>query len=226
MKIKAIKINPSLVLFFNILIPTLFMFMAAYPLNYVLMVFASLVLLLSGKIKRTLIFIIIYGLFLGISTFFMNVFQVGGIVIFLSIMMQFLPCLMMATILFKDYTTAELLSTLEKLPLPRNFVVAVIITLRYVPTFKREFGYIKESMRLRGIAFTWKKPIESFRYFIVPQLFRCTALAEEVTSAGLVKGIDANIKRTSYYEQKFRKSDTFLALLLIIGIMWAGLWKI
>ena len=51
MKIKAIKINPSLVLFFNILIPTLFMFMAAYPLNYVLMVFASLVLLLSGKIK-------------------------------------------------------------------------------------------------------------------------------------------------------------------------------
>ena len=226
MKIKAIKINPSLVLFFNILIPTLFMFMAAYPLNYILMVFASLVLLLSGKIKRALIFIVIYGLFLGISTFFMNVFQVGGIVIFLSIMMQFLPCLMMATILFKDYTTAELLSTLEKLPLPRNFVVAVIITLRYVPTFKREFGYIKESMRLRGIAFTWKKPIESFRYFIVPQLFRCTALAEEVTSAGLVKGIDANIKRTSYYEQKFRTSDAFLAILLIIGIMWAGLWKI
>ena len=203
MKIKAIKINPSLVLFFNILIPTLFMFMAAYPLNYVLMVFASLVLLLSGKIKRTLIFIIIYGLFFGTSIFFMNVFQVGGIVIFLSIMMQFLPCLMMATILFKDYTTAEL-----------------------VPTFKREFGYIKESMRLRGIAFTWKKPIESFRYFIVPQLFRCTALAEEVTSAGLVKGIDANIKRTSYYEQKFRKSDTFLTILLVIGIIWAGLWKI
>lgn len=226
MKIKAIKINPSLVLFFNILIPTLFVFMAAYPLNYVLMVFASLVLLFSGKFKRTLIFIIIYGLFFGTSIFFMNVFQVGGIVIFLSIMMQFLSCLMMATILFKDYTTAELLSTLEKLPLPRSLVVAVIITLRYVPTFKREFGYIKESMRLRGIAFTWKKPIESFRYFIVPQLFRCTALAEEVTSAGLVKGIDANIKRTSYYEQKFRTSDAFLAILLVIGIMWAGLWKI
>ena len=84
MKIKAIKINPSLVLFFNILIPTLFMFMAAYPLNYILMVFASLVLLLSGKIKRALIFIVIYSLFLGISTFFMNVFQVGSIVIFLS----------------------------------------------------------------------------------------------------------------------------------------------
>ena len=131
---------------------------------------------------------------------------------------------MMATILFKDYTTAELLSALELLPLPRSLVVAVIITLRYVPTFKREFGYIKESMRLRGIAFSWKRPVESFRYFMVPQLFRCAALAEEVTSAGLVKGIDANIKRTSYYEQQFRKSDGVLMILLISGIVWAGLW--
>ena len=226
MKIRTIKVNPLLVLFFNIFIPTLFMFMAAYPLNYVLMVFAALVLILSGKIKRTLVFIVIYGLFFGSSIFFIDVFQVEGAVISLSIMMQFLPCLMMATILFKDYTTAELLSALEKLPLPRNLVVAVIITLRYVPTFKLEFGYIKESMRLRGIAFTWRKPVESFRYFIVPQLFRCIALAEEVTSAGLVKGIDANIKRTSYYEQKFRTSDAFLTVLLIIGIVWSGLWKI
>ena len=215
MKLKAIAINPFLILLFNILIPTLFMFMAAYPLNYVLMAFAALVLLLEGKIKRTFIFIALYFAISAGNIFFTDVIRIGYIFIFLSIMMQFLPCLMMATVLFKDYTTAELLSTLERLPLPRSLVVAVIITLRYVPTFKREFVYIKESMRLRGIAFTWKKPIESFKYFIVPQLFRCAALAEEITSAGLVKGIDANIKRTSYYGQKFRISDALLTVLLI-----------
>ena len=223
MKLKAIAINPFLILLFNILIPTLFMFMAAYPLNYVLMAFAALVLLLEGKIKRTFIFIALYFAISAGNIFFTDVIRIGYIFIFLSIMMQFLPCLMMATVLFKDYTTAELLSTLERLPLPRSLVVAVIITLRYVPTFKREFVYIKESMRLRGIAFTWKKPIESFKYFIVPQLFRCAALAEEVTSAGLVKGIDANIKRTSYYGQKFRISDALLTVLLIGGVVWAGL---
>lgn len=226
MKLKAIAINPFLILLFNILIPTLFMFMAAYPLNYVLMAFAALVLLLEGKIKRTFIFIALYFAISAGNIFFTDVIRIGYIFIFLSIMMQFLPCLMMATVLFKDYTTAELLSTLERLPFPRSLVVAVIITLRYVPTFKREFVYIKESMRLRGIAFTWKKPIESFKYFIVPQLFRCAALAEEVTSAGLVKGIDANIKRTSYYGQKFRISDALLTVLLIGGVVWAGLWKI
>ena len=226
MKLKAIAINPFLILLFNILIPTLFMFMAAYPLNYVLMAFAALVLLLEGKIKRTFIFIALYFAISAGNIFFTDVIRIGYIFIFLSIMMQFLPCLMMATVLFKDYTTAELLSTLERLPLPRSLVVAVIITLRYVPTFKREFVYIKESMRLRGIVFTWKKPVESFKYFIVPQLFRCAALAEEVTSAGLVKGIDANIKRTSYYGQKFRISDALLTVLLIAGVVWAGLWKI
>ena len=226
MKLKAIAINPFLILLFNILIPTLFMFMAAYPLNYVLMAFAALLLLLEGKIKRTFIFIALYFAISAGNIFFTDVIRIGYIFIFLSIMMQFLPCLMMATVLFKDYTTAELLSTLERLPLPRSLVVAVIITLRYVPTFKREFVYIKESMRLRGIAFTWKKPVESFKYFIVPQLFRCAALAEEVTSAGLVKGIDANIKRTSYYGQKFRISDALLTVLLIGGVVWAGLWKI
>lgn len=226
MKLKAIAINPFLILLFNILIPTLFMFMAAYPLNYVLMAFAALVLLLEGKIKRTFIFIALYFAISAGNIFFTDVIRIGYIFIFLSIMMQFLPCLMMATVLFKDYTTAELLSTLERLPLPRSLVVAIIITLRYVPTFKREFVYIKESMRLRGIAFTWKKPIESFKYFIVPQLFGCAALAEEVTSAGLVKGIDANIKRTSYYGQKFRISDALLTVLLIGGVVWAGLWKI
>ena len=190
------------------------------------MAFAALVLLLEGKIKRTFIFIALYFAISAGNIFFTDVIRIGYIFIFLSIMMQFLPCLMMATVLFKDYTTAELLSTLERLPLPRSLVVAVIITLRYVPTFKREFVYIKESMRLRGIAFTWKKPVESFKYFIVPQLFRCAALAEEVTSAGLVKGIDANIKRTSYYGQKFRISDALLTVLLIGGVVWAGLWKI
>ena len=224
MKVKAIKINPALILFFNVLIPTLLIFMAAFPLNYILMAFASLVLLLAGKGKRALVFMAVYAALAAGSIVFTVIIPVGFMLIFLSILMQFLPCLMMATILFKDYTTAELLSALELLPLPRSLVVAVIITLRYVPTFKREFGYIKESMRLRGIAFSWKRPVESFRYFMVPQLFRCAALAEEVTSAGLVKGFDANIKRTSYYEQQFRKSDGVLMILLISGIVWAGLW--
>ena len=108
---------------------------------------------------------------------------------------------------------------------PRVLVVAVTITLKYIPTFKREFSYITESMRLRGIGFTWKKPIKSFKYFIIPQLFRCAALAEEVTAAGLVKGIDAPMRRTSYYEEKATFADVAVFALFLIGLAGGFVWK-
>lgn len=44
--------------------------------------------------------------------------------------------------------------------IPRTLVVAVTITLKYLPTFAREFKYIHESMRLRGIPFTFRHPIK------------------------------------------------------------------
>ena len=79
-------------------------------------------------------------------------------------------------------------------------------------------------MRLRGINFTLKHPVRSFQYFVVPQLFRCSALSEEVTAAGLVKGIDAPKKRSSYYEQKIRFTDIFFILLFIFGLVGGFVW--
>ena len=61
---------------------------------------------------------------------------------------------------------------------------------------KVNFGIYKDG----GIYFTLLRLVKSFQYFIVPQLFRCTALSEGVTSAGLIKGIDAPVRRSSYFE--------------------------
>ena len=127
--------------------------------------------------------------------------------------------------LISKYNSAQLLSALETMHIPRVLVVAVTITLKYIPTFKREFSYITESMRLRGINFTWKKPVRSFQYFIVPQLFRCAALAEEVTAAGIVKGIDAPMRRSSYYEEKMRITDFMILSIFAIGLAGGIVWQ-
>ena len=80
-------------------------------------------------------------------------------------------------------------------------------------------------MRLRGIGFTWKRPVKSFQYFIVPQLFRCAALAEEVTAAGLVKGIDAPMNRSSYFEEKFTFADVAVLVVFAAGLVGGIVWK-
>ena len=48
--------------------------------------------------------------------------------------------------------------------------------------------------------------------------------SEEVTAAGLVKGIDAPIKRTSYFEQKFRFTDALILVLFIAGLIGGFVW--
>jgi energy-coupling factor transport system permease protein len=50
-------------------------------------------------------------------------------------------------------------------------------------------------------------------------LFSYVALSEEFTTAVLVKGIDAPVRRSSYFEQKFRFSDFIFLEIFIAGLV-------
>ncbi|MCR5213409.1 MAG: energy-coupling factor transporter transmembrane protein EcfT [Eubacterium sp.] len=219
---KGLKINPVVLILINILAPSMYIFINGKYLMIYLLVFSSLLMILMGRVKRMIALLIIFFSMYGahLLTMKTGVFESFGL--FLIVLAQSVPVIALATVLVSKYSSAQLLSALETMRLPRALVVAVTITIKYIPTFKREFGYIKESMRLRGISFTWKRPIKSFQYFVVPQLFRCAALAEEVTAAGLVKGIDAPERRSSFFEQKVRWYDLLVLILFIAGL--AGIY--
>ena len=217
-KIPALNLNPIVLIIINILSPSMYIFLNGNYLKLYLAVFAAVLLLLMGCYKIFLVSALIYGSMEGIvilSRFFPVLEPFS---LFLVVLMQSVPCFALVAALIKKYSSAELLSSLETMRIPRTLVVAVTIALKYFPTFAREFKYIRESMRLRGIAFTLRRPIKSFQYFIVPQLFRCAALSDEVSAAGLVKGIDAPMKRSSYFEQKFRAIDFVILILFIAGL--------
>lgn len=223
------KIHPILIFAFNLMVPITLMFPASANLHYFFLAFSLVILIISRKYKRCLKFAAAY-----LILFIVNylAFDVDNpltqfIAAFLLIFMQFMPCFIMATVLICDYTSTELVSSLELLHLPKPFVVAITITItiRYIPTFRKEFKYIKESMRLRGIFYSWRNPIRSFEYFLVPQLFRCANLSEEITAAGLSKGITNPISRTSYYDIRMRIYDYCLLVILIAGTIGVILWR-
>ena len=221
---KWLNVNPIVLILINILAPTMYIFVNGSYLQVFLVSFCVVLLCLMGQFKRLAGFIGIYAVMYGIYLLGFHVTLFRFISGFFAVMLQFVPCLVLASIVVSKYSSTQLLSALEGIHMPRVLVVATTVTLKYFPTFRREFRYILESMRLRGIAFTWKKPIESFRYFIVPQLFRCAALAEEVTAAGLVKGIDAPMRRTSYFEIKFRFTDTLILGVFAAGVIGGYIW--
>ena len=222
---KSIKLNPVVLIIINIIAPSMYIFLSGKYLQIFLLVFASVLLLLMGRVKSLIVLLAVYSGMMGTYLLTINSEKFQFIGLFLIVIVQSVPCIALASILIRKYNSAQLLSALETIHIPRVLVIAVTITLKYIPTFKREFNYILESMRLRGINFTFKHPIKSFQYFIVPQLFRCAALAEEVTAAGYVKGIDVPVRRTSYYEECIRLFDVAVLVIFAAGLFGGFLWK-
>ena len=72
--------------------------------------------------------------------------------------------------------------------------------------------------------FEVKNIVKSFGYFVVPQLFRCLILADELTSAGLCKGIDCTERRTSYYNIRFGMKDALVTIAICLGLVGEMLW--
>jgi len=222
---KTLKINPVVLILINIIAPSMYILINGKYLMTYLLIFSLSLMLLMGRVKRMIVLLATFLGMIGVYHITLTSDTFKWIGLFFIVMAQSVPCIALAAILVSKYTSAQLLSALEKLRIPRVLVVAVTITIKYIPTFRREFGYIKESMRLRGIKFTLKKPIQSFQYFIVPQLFRCASLAEEVTSAGLVKGIDAPCMRSSFFEEKIRWYDVAIMIVFMAGIAGGFVWK-
>ena len=222
---KKLELNPIVLIIINIIAPSMYIFMSGRYLQIYLLVFASILMLTMGHIKSLLKFWTVYLGMMGIYWLTKDNESVMFLGLIFIMLVQAVPCMALALILIKNYNSAQLLSALETMHVPRILVVAVTITLKYIPTFTREFSYILESMRLRGISFSIMHPIKSFQYFIVPQLFRCAALSEEVTAAGLVKGIDVPMRRTSYFEERIRVADIAVLFVFVCGLAGGVLWK-
>ena len=221
---KGLQINPVVLIIINVLAPSMYILISGMYLEIFLLVFACLVILLMGEYKKLFGLLITFTVLIGTYYFTINNEKTSSVAMFFLILSQSVPCLFLAASLISRYTSAQLLSALETLRIPRVMVVATTITLKYIPTFVREFKLLRDSMRLRGINFTLRRPIQSFRYFVVPQLFRCSALADEVTAAGIVKGIDVPKRRSSYYEQKIRWFDYAILAFFVAGLGGCYLW--
>lgn len=221
------RISPLIALVFNFTLPVVIMFPGNRYQHLFFMAFALAVLLISGKTARAMKFAVVYAALYGLQLWIFRGDNNAGMFLSMMLMMsiQFIPCFIMASMLVKDYSSSELISALEPFHIPKPLIVSLAIVVRYIPTFKNEFRFMKESMRLRNIPFSWKKPFKSFEYFLVPQLFRCSILAAEITAAALTRGITNPRMRTSYFDVGMRVNDYIICAVLFAGTGVSIVWK-
>lgn len=217
------KINPLTLIIINAVLPVVTMF---FPTDKSIIIGLCLgyIALFIARRYMTMFKALIW-MAVGIMFILLNSSYIKSSVLGMMINMTvyFTPCILIAVLIVTDYNSSEILSALQRLHLPKIFIIGLTITIRYLPTFRREFRIIKQAMHIRGVEFSMNHPLRTFEYLLVPQLFRCVSLSAELTAAGLTKGIATEEKRTSYFNNQFHGVDYLMfaiggiGLVLIIG---------
>ncbi len=119
-------------------------------------------------------------------------------------------------------------TALENMRVPKGMTITTAVVLRYIPTVKQEFYYIRSTMELRGIGLNFKNiilhPIKTFEYSFVPLIIRCMTIADELSASAMTRGLDLDTKRIPIIDVKIKAVDvvvTVAVVFLVVGGMIA-----
>lgn len=129
---------------------------------------------------------------------------------------------MFASTMIATTRVGELACALQRVHLSRHGIIALCIALRFFPTMAGEFRAVAEAMRVRGMAITPKsvitQPVRVMENLLVPVMSRLSIVADELSNAAIVRGMDSSRPRTSYYDLRLRAADvTFLTLFAAVA---------
>lgn len=214
------KVSPYTIFISIIVFPLFLLKNANFTIQLISIASAAGLLIYCKKPKRAFVFTSIYFAAIFLEKLIIKFFPASARQIFSAIivmLIKLVPIFMLSSILAYDTKIGEIISSLQKIHLPKPIIIAVTVAVRYIPTFGRESKYIKKSMKNRGIKLSILRPIEALEYYLVPILFRSFYVSEELTCAGLTKGIDSKLKRSSIFYTGFGLVD-YIFILMIISV--------
>ncbi|WP_059086756.1 energy-coupling factor transporter transmembrane component T [Blautia massiliensis (ex Durand et al. 2017)] len=182
---------------------------------------------LSGKIRYTIIGTAFYFILYGLTMLFL---QDGAgmahtmFIAWLSLFFKVYPCGLLSGIVLSTTRVNEFLSAMNKAHIPKKVVIPFAVMLRYFPTVREDWHYIKDAMRLRDVSPSFKSFIKNPNMTIecvyVPLLMAASKAADELSIAAVTRGIENPLPRTCIVQIRFRIRDVliigcFLALFVV-----------
>ena len=112
------------------------------------------------------------------------------------------PCMMVGVLMVKKVPLKNLIAALRRLHVPEKLIVAIAVTLRYIPAIREEGRHINDAMKLRSI-----KGIQKAEALVVPLMVSATGTAEELSAAAVTRGIENPAPKTSLVELSMTALD-------------------
>lgn len=133
-----------------------------------------------------------------------------------------MPILLSLSLLLRTTRINHLLSALQAMHMPAFVIIPFAVLLRFIPTVQDEWNGIRKAMAFRNISLEpgaiVRAPMKTVEYILIPLLFSCVAVIEEMTATALARGLDSEKKRTSYETVRMTAAD-YIVITLLIGIV-------
>ncbi len=226
---KRTILDPRTIVFLNIMLSLITTISSSISANIFIFLVSLGIVCLFKMYKKAVKYIFIFFLALALPFAIKALsglpiqFLINSVSLIAMGVQKFLPFLMAAMVIFNKVDTKSLVSSLNKMKLPKGIMLGFTVAVRFLPTIKKEMTIITNSMKMRGIEIGTKNiffhPIQSLEYALVPVLFRATSLADDMTAAALVKGAESPKTAAELFKIKFGIIDYVFALssIFVVG---------
>ncbi|MDJ1649393.1 MULTISPECIES: energy-coupling factor transporter transmembrane component T family protein [Gordonibacter] len=188
----------------------------------------------SGRTRSALRWLVAYAALLMLSTLFV---AGGGLLApfgaSVTMIRRVLCIAAFASNMVATTRAGELACGLQRLRVPRKMACALCVMLRFFPTLGQEFRCVLDAMKVRGVALTplrlLRHPLQVIEHVLVPVVARVGIVADELANAAVVRGIDSDASRTSYFDLRIRPCDFVFAVyfaaltVLVVATRWGVL---
>lgn len=193
--------------------------------SHILLLICNIYLITSKAYRECVLYSVVYIIIAGLMFYIYHIPNTTLALTIVSIsyfVQKFVIAVMMIEFLKRKTSMPYVISAMQTMKFPNAVAIPFIVILRYMPTLREDYGYLKDSLKIRGIRTSgiefFIHPIRSLEFMIVPILFRSIRVAEELSTSVLLRGIENYKNRTNIYPLKFTKIDAGYALFTVIAI--------
>ena len=182
--------------------------------QFTLVALIGLLSALSGRWQYALRGIIAYALIYAFTVWCMGVLRGTWrtmFVAFLGLVHKVYACGMLAGLVISTTKVGKFLSAMARLRISKKLTIPIAVMLRYLPTIREDWHFIKDAMRLRDVSPTlWgflKAPAMTVNCIYVPLLTAASKAADELSIASVTRGIENPKPRTCLVEIQMRADN-------------------
>ena len=225
-------LDPRTKLYMIFIVSAVVMMSATTPLLWTVRIIMTMIplilLVIEKRYSSAACFTILYAFVLVLTFRFMSEKNSGILQSLLTgysgIVVQFLPALITAWYVIRTTKIGEFMSCMQKMHVPDGLSVSLAVVMRFFPTIKEEYSSINDAMRMRGVMLGGGNVLRMFEFRMIPLLFSCVNIGEELSAAAITRGLGGEIKRSSIVELRLGVFDyllmTFLTAATVIFVVY------